>query len=389
MVLFGRWGRLFTTGGILMNRNIIAYSEQASAFAAFEEITDQIFSASQGQVPEVIFFTAPVSSFEEFSKLLYGKYPDSIVCGSTSYIGFSNKGFSKTAISVSAIMNNVECSCGVIKNIRRNPMAYSDTIFKSLHSLSSTGNTCCVEFTTAFSGSEELVQDTFKSVLSEFNVPVFGGTAGAGRDQTTTYVSLNGEIYEEACVFVFIRNLHGRILIYRENMFKPTPHVFTATDVDCDDRAVYEYNHRSAAGVIAEALRIPLNDLQSELNMHPIGRIEGDRISITEVDRIHPDGHITYYSRIYNQTRCVQLEMEDLNMVWARTQGIIKTAMPSPSFMLVVNCLSRSRYFLKENRFEEFNNVLSSYTSFIGLSGYGEQSDYTHLNQTMLLAVFE
>lgn len=372
-----------------MKRDIIAYSNQPSTYQAYEDIVNQITAEAQGQEPLIVFFTAPVAAFSEFTKMISGKYPNAVVIGSTSYLSFSSKGYSQTAIAVSAIMSDVECSCGVITNIRRNPMSCASVITQAMNSLSSTGNTCCVEFTSAFSGSEELVQDTFKSVLNEFSIPVFGGTSGAGEGETTSYVALNGEIYEEACVFVFIRNLHGRIFIYRENMFKPTNHVFTATDVDCDERAVYEFDYRPAAGVISEALRIPLNHLQGELNMHPIGRIEGDTISITEVDRIHPDGHITYYSRIYNQTRCVQLEMENLDMVWARTQGIIKNAIATPSFMLVVNCLSRSRYFLTERRFEDFNDKLSSYTDFIGLSGYGEQSDYTHLNQTMLLAVFE
>jgi hypothetical protein len=45
--------------------------------------------------------------------------------------------------------------------------------------------------------------------------------------------------------------------------------------------------------------------------------------------------------------------------------------------------------FESENCFGEFVNQLRSYEHFIGVSGYGEQLDFIHLNQTMVLLVFE
>ena len=45
--------------------------------------------------------------------------------------------------------------------------------------------------------------------------------------------------------------------------------------------------------------------------------------------------------------------------------------------------------FESENCFSEFVNELRKYGRFIGVSGCGEQLDYIHLNQTMVLLVFE
>ena len=45
--------------------------------------------------------------------------------------------------------------------------------------------------------------------------------------------------------------------------------------------------------------------------------------------------------------------------------------------------------FDDESAFGEFVNVLRNYGSYIGLSGYGEQLNFIHLNQTMILLVFE
>ena len=47
------------------------------------------------------------------------------------------------------------------------------------------------------------------------------------------------------------------------------------------------------------------------------------------------------------------------------------------------------KLFEKQNSFGEFVNMLRNYGNFIGISGYGEQLNFIHLNQTMILLVFE
>ena len=60
------------------------------------------------------------------------------------------------------------------------------------------------------------------------------------------------------------------------------------------------------------------------------------------------------------------------------------------SFAVVVNCLARSIMFEKENLFSEFTDTLkNNYGNYIGVSGYGEQCNITHMNQTMILVLFE
>ena len=46
--------------------------------------------------------------------------------------------------------------------------------------------------------------------------------------------------------------------------------------------------------------------------------------------------------------------------------------------------------FEKENLFSEFTDTLkNNYGNYIGVSGYGEQYNITHMNQTMILVLFE
>ena len=83
------------------------------------------------------------------------------------------------------------------------------------------------------------------------------------------------------------------------------------------------------------------------------------------------------------------LEPDDVHRVWRETANRVKDQMKNTAFSISINCFLRTMLFENENCFGEFVNQLRNYGHFIGVSGYGEQLDYIHLNQTMLLIVFE
>lgn len=373
-----------------MSRSVVAFSGKADLADAFEEVSRRIDEETGGISPILILFTSDFENFTACARRFAQKYPDAQTMGMTSYVNFSSEGYSMKGVSALAICSGIEVATNVLLEITHYPMRYAPNIEQAVDEMCSKENCCCISFTTAFGGCEELVQDTFKSVLGDMNIPVFGGTSGVGERFSQSFVALNGITYSEATVFAVIHNSYGRIRIFRENMFKPTEHFFMATDVDCDERTVYEYDDRPAAEVIAHALHTSVTDLQEQMFMHPIGRVEGGNIYITEVNKVEPDGRVTYYSRIYNRTKVVQLEVEDLDEVWERTAFEVRKEEIFGSFAIVINCLSRSRYFIEQGRFGDFNDKLKKeYGDYVGMSGYGEQSDFEHLNQTMLLAIFE
>ena len=116
--------------------------------------------------------------------------------------------------------------------------------------------------------------------------------------------------------------------------------------------------------------------------------VDGD-ICITSSDQFFDDGSISYLSRIYNHTKMILLEPDDLRRVWRETAQRVINEIPKPSFSVSVNCLFRTMLFETQNCFGEFVNELRKYGDFIGVSGYGEQLDFIHLNQTMVSLVFE
>lgn len=370
-----------------MERCVVALTSSSVNEEAYSEIQTQLDTHEAS--PKLIVFFAEVDMFWFFSQKLQNRYPEAVVIGSSTYVNYNSEGYSHCGASVMAVNSGIEVSAGLIFDIDRHPGMYKVHIVEALDKLSSYENTCCLEFMTAFGKGEELVLDTFEEVLGEKDITVAGGSAGVALDRKETFVALNGHIYKQSCAFVFIHNLEGKICFYRENIYKPTSYRFTATYADCEDRTVMEYDGEPAAEILSRALNVPVEKLKEELVFHPMGRIVDGSVNITEADEVFDDGAISYYATIYNHTKMLLLETDNIRRVWSETVQQVRNDIPKPSFTISVNCLSRSRLFEKESCFGEFVNVLRNYGKFIGVSGYGEQLNYIHLNQTMILVVFE
>lgn len=373
-----------------MERSFACYSECEFREDALNAVIEEIKLKGEGKTPSLIVFAAGEKNFEWYSKRLKESYESSTVIGTSTYICLSSEGFGHEGISVLCVMNGIEVAAGIIDDIVYNPMASTPIVKEAADSLSGHENTLCLEFTTAFYNSEEIVLDSLKSALKDYNIPVFGGSSGASGPGAANFVSLDGMTLDKGCVFALIRNLEGRIGLFKENIYKPMNTVFTATEVDCEERVVYEFDGMPAADAFAKALGVDRSELQDQIITHPLGRMIGDDICITEGKDVMSDGSISFYARIYNCTKLAILESENWEKVWNRTAGEVNAVMDKKSFTIAVNCAARSIMFEKGDKMGDFVDGLSKeYGPFIGISGFGEQLNSEHLNQTLLLAVFE
>lgn len=372
-----------------MHKSFTAFSSNTDMESAFADILTQLNNSDTN--PQIIFFTTSNIFFPFVSEKLSQHFPRAIVIGSTSCYQFNSAGNGKSGISVMTIEGGIQVASGVLFDVARNPLKHIDEISKCLSNFKSFETMCCIEFTTAHSNGEELVLDTFGKLLHDKGITVFGGTSGSMSDDKTTVsmVSLNGKIYYDSCVFVLIKNLDGSIFTYNENIYIPTKNVFTATDVDCDSRTVYEYNEEPAALAIAKILETDVSNLSIMLEGKPMGRCVNDDVYITEACKVNPDYSITYYSRIYNYTKIALMRTENIPEVFAKTKRKVKNSLNS-SFMIAANCASRQSLFEKEGLTGIFMDTLKDIApAFFGISGFGEQINNIHLNQTMVLIAFE
>jgi len=366
---------------------IVAYSELNNPSDAIEDVLKQI--SIKGDPVLVIFHSAP-EPFKQYAERFGRAFPKAEIMGCTTGGEMSSKGNGKNALVAWTVMSGVECASGVLLEIASYPKRYSESIEKALHSLSGTDNTVCIDFNTYGDNCEELIQDTFRDVLEPVKVPVVGGSAGAEDHNAQTYVSLNGVVYDKAAVFLMIRNLEGKVFAYKENIFKSTKKITTATDVDCEARVVYEFEFMPAAEVMSFMLNVDREHLFDVLKERPLGRITGKDIYLTDMKEIREDGSIEYFARIYNQTKVAIMEPDVPEVVWKQTAAAVKSVIMHPSITYCIQCAARSAFLERHDKLngfaEAFKNEYGQYAGFVGL---GEQFNYEHFNDTMVMVVFE
>lgn len=371
-----------------MKRFCIAFSDKTEQESAYKDIFQQI--NGNGSNPILIIFFSSNSLFWYSSTNLKKDFPQACVIGTTSNKIFNSIGYSDKGVTALAVFSGIECQSGILFEVQRHPRNYINHLRNALKPFSSYENMCCLEFTTANSKGEELVVDTFNYLLKDKQIPVFGSTSGNDDNCEYTLVSLNGELYQNTCVFVLIKNLNGKIITYKENIFKKKGVTLIPTDADVDEQIVYEFNNKPAADEIADKIGKTVQDLPELLKKYPIGRCDGNEIYITQGYKIFEDGSISFLSKIYNHTKVELLEVDDLNKVWNKTYNDLKDKVKEDSFLVIVNCSSRTELFETDNCFDLFfNNLKKISNSFIGISGLGEQLGTVNLNQTMIILIIE
>ena len=237
-------------------------------------------ASSQLKKPKLILFFSGVDDFPRYAHAIKEQFPEAITMGATTFAAFCKEGAFKDTLLVIGFEDGIHCAAGILEDADRYPLKYVDRVEKAAAGFNRPENTICLEFSSALISCEELVLSTMNAVLGKKKIPVFGGSAGDRGRAEKTMIALNGAVYQNACVFVMIENLGGKIRLYRENIYKPTKHYFKSTKVDVRRRIVQEYDQKPAARVMADALGVNINALPKYLDSYPLGRIIGNEMYI-------------------------------------------------------------------------------------------------------------
>lgn len=358
-------------------------------------VAGAIDSACQGMTePKFIWFTTSVAAFKETTEKMHQRFPRSVVMGTTSIAAFSHEGIFHDTLEVLAIKSGVECVANVLEEADHCPLKYVGRVQEAVRAFGHHGNgdTICLTATNGLIACEESVLAVLNSVLRQENIPVFGGTAGDRGLAEKTYVSLNGQVYDTACVFVILRNLGGRVHLFRENIYKPICEPLTATKVDAFSRKVMAYDGWAASEMEAKMHGLSTAQMNRNfLDSNPVGRIIGKDMYIIANDDLDTDQRtMKYHARIYENDQIVMLQPDDYRQVNRQTIERIQREVPRPSLSIMVNCLARTLLFEGEGYADEFfRSMGAALGNYIGWGGYGEQIYEQHFNQTMIAAVFE
>ena len=363
-----------------------SYSENA------DEITAELAQKITNE-PKTILFFSPVSVFEDLSRKMRAVFPDSDIYGvTTNYSFFENRKctseYGPGTIAI-AFGDSFNCAGGVIEEIILHPTEFSPAVKRSAEMIPEK-NTVCLSFTTAFYGSEELILDTLANAIGDKKIPVAGSSCGNEKWERASFVSHNGRVFCAASLFLFVHNRKGKITVMKQDMFVPMRTEFRATSVDVRKRVVYELDGRPAATQLAKKLHFELYELWDHLKDYGLGRMVGNEIYTTEVAGITRDKGLEMFAAVYGGSRLCLLERGKHNSCLSDIIAAIRRSIPSPRFVLYINCMSLTKYYQEINWLNVFSVGMGTLSSdYAGMSGYGEQLGRININKTLMAIAFE
>ncbi|MDY6352290.1 MAG: FIST N-terminal domain-containing protein [Lachnospiraceae bacterium] len=363
----------------------LASSYAASAALAVDEIREKIAG-----VPKGIIFYCNYSWIEQVTESLKMAYPDTEIIGTSGIWYHDDTVDENKGLTVTALMDGCEVRAGVIKHLATVPLSdviHLDTAVKELRPSGS--DSVIFEFCT---NDEEVLVSTIHMQLDQTQLPLLGGTVYGTPEGSESKVSVNGRVYTNACSFILIKNTTGRVYTAKETIYgadqDAVAHV--ATRVDLTQKRLIELDHRPAAEVYSDETGVARSDIIGNVLNSPLGRVIEDDVFIASMKEIGSDGSMACYKRINLNDRIRFLKLLDYKRINQDTFDETRRQIPSPSLVLSVNCIYRYTLFSQQGYMSEYLRGLKQGALVsAGYVGGGEQYNTQHVNQTMVMAVFE
>lgn len=362
-------------------KSTVGYSKKGDVKAAVEEATAKIKN------PVGIIIMSDYQSLPEASRLIYDKFPDAEVIG-TSGTAYANRETSDSLLVVTAFESEAKVAAGVIKHLSTCPIADIAVLQKSIRDIGAgRDDTVCIEYCT---NDEEKLITTMDIALGKTSISLVGGTVFGCPANAKGRVTYNGEAYENACAYVLVKNLKGKARVYKENIYgKGNGEAHIATKVNLKDKELIELDHKPAADVYSKELGLSKDKIIDNVLKNPLGRAVEDNIFISSMHTLKSNGALLNYKRINENDTIYILELLDYDKINQMTRDTINGDFPHIDLVISCNCIYRYLLFTKENYFNTLLDNMATLGNHVGTVCGGEQYNNQHVNQTMVCAVFD
>lgn len=329
--------------------------------------------------PQLIMLLSNSDQFEAHVGQLEKLFPrvPSIGCIGMSY---DTKVVEK-GVGIVAFYDGVTATANVLEEVSIMPVKYIERLEKDVRLLNSSNeNTVCIDFC---SGNDACALTTIYSVLKYKNISLVGGTGDAGK------VSANGKIYQDAVAYALVKNEHGRVKTYKENIYHQMGNYrFIASKTDKAKYILGQLNGMPAKQVYQDILHVTEKEIQTQTFKNPFGKINGDDICIISIKEVSGNA-LTCFRQVNDSDVLIMLELGDYKAIVKDTVQKIKADFPKISAVFSVNCLFRYLLFTENHYMEEYLREMSALGNHAGLVGYGEHYNNRFVNQSMTCVVFE
>lgn len=329
--------------------------------------------------PKLLLLMSNNDQFEAHVKELEELFPSvpSIGCIGMSY---DTKVVEK-GVGVVAFCDGIEAIANVIEQVSTVPIKYIKRIEQDIKTLkASSNNTVCIDFC---SGNDACVLTTISGVLNKTGISLVGGTGDSGK------VSVNGTVYADAMAYALVKNVNGKVRVYKENMYRPMNNSsYIASKTDKSKYIIGELNGKPAKQVYMDTLNIPEKDIEKQTFQNPFGKIVGNDVCIISIKEVSGNA-LACFRQVNDSDVLCFLELQDYKKIAQETIDCIRNDFQHVSAVFSVNCMFRYLLFLENNILQDYLNTMSTLGSHAGLVGYGEHYNNQFVNQSMSCVVFE
>lgn len=329
--------------------------------------------------PQLLMLFSNANQFEAHVAELESLFPGvpSIGCIGMSY----DTRVVENGVGVVAFSDGVVAAAGVLEEVSSMPVKYIKRLEEDVGKVgASKSNTICIDFCT---GNDACVLTTIYSVLSRRNISLVGGTGDAGK------VSANGRIYQDAVVYALVKNQHGKIKAYKENIYHQMgDYRFIASRTNKEKYIVGALNNRPAKQVYQDILHVTEKEITTQTFKNPFGKLNGDDTCIISIKEVNGNS-LACFRQVNDSDILVLLELGDYREIVRNTIAQIRQDFPRISGIFSVNCLFRYLLFTQNKYMQEYLGEMGKLGKHAGLVGYGEHYNNRFVNQSMTCVVFE
>lgn len=329
--------------------------------------------------PQLILLMSNNRQFESHVNELEALFPHvpSIGCIGMSY----DTNVVENGVGVVAFFGGIDAAVNVLEQVSVMPVKYISRLEKDLARIrGSHEDTVCIDFCT---GNDACVLTTIHTALRGRQLSLVGGTGDGGK------VSANGRVYEDSVAYALVKNLGGRVRVYKENIYRPMgKYRFIASNTDKAKYIIGALNGQPAKQVYQNILKISEQEILTQTFKNPFGKINGKEICIISIKEVSGNS-LACFRQVNDSDVLILLELEDYRETVKETIGRIQRDFPSRSAVFSVNCLFRYKLFSGDGYMQDYLREMSSLGSHAGLVGYGEHYNNQFINQSMSCVVFE
>ncbi len=336
--------------------------------------------AEQGlHQPQMIMLLSNSEQFQSHVRELESLYPGvpSIGCIGMGY----HTQVAEQGVVLIAFYDGVIATANVLEQVSTVPVKYIQRLEQDLDQVGAAQqNTICIDFC---SGNDACVLTTMYAALRRKNISLVGGTGDGGR------VSANGQIYEDSVAYALVRNQHGRVRAYKENIYQPMGNYrFIASQTDKSKYILGALNGQPAKQVYQNILKVTEQQILTQTFQNPFGKLNGNDTCIISIKEVQGNS-LVCFRQVNDSDVLLLLELADYKATVRDTIRKILSDFPRPSAVFSINCLFRYKLFSERGYMQDYLKDMSALGNHAGLIGYGEHYNNQFVNQSMSCVAFE